>query len=170
MIHNMDANIGPEASPLHSKMVDGDLELSLIEQKPVSDPDSNIPGYFFLMKNSESGIEMGGINLRAGYTENIQLFRGNIGFTVLKSFQGHGYSARSCALLLPLIRALNLNPIWLTCNLNNIPSKKVIESIGAEYLETTIVRQDSPYIQFYPEGALNKLRFIWNTDKLNQAI
>jgi predicted acetyltransferase len=166
----MNADPDPLASLLKAKMVDGDLELNLFEQKQVSEPDSDIPGYFFLMRNSKSGSAMGSINLRAGYTDNIRRYRGNIGFTVFESFRGHRYSARSCVLLVPLIKALKLNPIWLTCNADNIPSKKIIESIGAKYIETTMIRQDSPYIQYYPEGARTKLRFSWSFDSSNNEV
>jgi predicted acetyltransferase len=143
-------------------MVDGDLELVLLEQKPVSDPDSAIPGYSFLMRSPASGAEMGRINLRAGYTENIRLYRGNIGFTVFEAYRGHRYAARSCVLLVPLIKSLDLDPIWLTCNVDNPGSKKIIESIGAGYLDTTVIPDDSPYVRYYPEGARRKLRFIWS--------
>jgi tagatose 1,6-diphosphate aldolase len=160
----MDANVNPLSALLNSKMIDTDLELILLERKPVSDPDSEIPGYFFLMRNVQSGLDMGSINLRAGYTENIRLYRGNIGFLVSEDFRGHRYAARSCALLVPLIKALNLDPIWLTCNVDNIRSKKAIESIGAKYLDTTVIRQDSPYLRYYPEGARTKLRFMWNME------
>ena len=135
--------------------------LVLLVKKPVSAPDSGIPGYAFLMRNTASGAEMGRINLRAGYTENIRLYRGNIGFTVLEAFRGHRYAARSCRLLEPLIKSLNLDPIWLTCNVGNTASRKVIESLGAGYAGTAEIPRDSPYLRYYPEGARRKLRFRW---------
>jgi predicted acetyltransferase len=146
-------------------MIDGDLELVLVERKPVSDPDSGIPGYSFLMRNPASGAEMGRIKLRAGYTENIRLYRGNIGFTVFEAFRGHRYSARSCGLLAPLIKSLDLDPIWLTCNVDNPGSRKIIESIGAEYVDTTVIPDGSALIRYYPEGARRKLRFIWRPSR-----
>jgi predicted acetyltransferase len=131
-------------SILKSLMVDDDLHLVFLEQKKVSEPDTDVDAYFFKMKSLQTGEEMGGINIRAGYTENMVNFRGNIGYAVAEKYRGHRYSARSCVLLIPVIKALGLNPIWLTCNMDNEASKRSIESIGARFVDTTVIPESSP--------------------------
>lgn len=143
------------------KLIDDELELVFSERKRVTAPDNNLFAYHFKMKNKKSGDEMGEINIKAGYNENIINYRGNIGFTVYKNYRGHHYSGRSCILLIPVIKFLKLNPIWITCNIDNHASRKNIEKIGAVYIETTTISETSPYFQYYPVGARKKLKFKW---------
>jgi len=51
---------------------DDDLHLHFKEIKPVSEPDTNIFAFHFSMQNTMTREEMGGINIKAGYTENIE--------------------------------------------------------------------------------------------------
>ena len=142
-------------------LVDEDLTLVFIEKVLVSPPDTDIFAYRFTMNHTASGQAMGGINIKAGYTENIRMYRGNIGFTVSEVHRGHHYSARSCQLLIPVLQWLGLDPIYLTCNVDNFASKKNIERLGAGFIEEVIIPKTSPYFSYYPEGSRRKLRFKW---------
>jgi predicted acetyltransferase len=132
-------------------------------KKQVTEPDNKIEAYCFTMINSFTGNEIGEINIKAGYTENIVNYRGNIGFTVYNSFRGKHYSARSCVLLIPVIAALEMTPIWLTCNIDNILSTRTIERIGAVYINTVTVPEE--YYPYYPEHARVKNRYQWEPIK-----
>jgi predicted acetyltransferase len=140
---------------------EADLKLVFTHQAPASEPDSGIPAYHFSMRSTETDEELGSINIRTGYTENIVKYRGNIGFGVFEKFRGKYYSARSCLLLVPVLKLLTLNPVWITCNVDNEASRKNIERIGAEYLGTVTIPSDYPHISFYPEQARNKRRYRW---------
>jgi tagatose 1,6-diphosphate aldolase len=104
---------------------------------------------------------MGEINLRAGYTENIELYRGNIGFSVYEGFRGNHLSGRSCLLLRPFIQSLGLEAVWLTCDLNNFASRRNLEYIGARYVDPRHVSDGSPNAAYYPVHARIKLRYWW---------
>lgn len=145
-------------------LIDKELELIYIGKNNISEPDNHLFAYRFVMKNVESHEEMGGINIKGGYTENIINYRGNIGFAVNDNFRGHRYSSRSCILLIPIIKYLGLNPVWITCNVDNHASRKNIESIGAKYLETITIPDYSAYAKYYPENARQKLRFRWDVE------
>lgn len=140
---------------------DDDLKLVFTQRTPVSEPDMEITAYHFLMRNALTDEEMGGINIKAGYTENIVKYRGNIGFSVLVNFRGKHYSSRSCLLLVPVLKVLKMNLVWITCNADNSASVKNIERIGAVYQETLTIPPDYPYLSFYPEHARNKKRYKW---------
>lgn len=142
-------------------LIDGDLKLVLAEIKEVTPPDNHLKAYYFNMVNSITNQKMGGINIKAGYTKNIELFRGNIGFVVNKEFQGHHYASRSCKILIPVIKLLSLNPIWLTCDIDNIASSKSIESIGAIYVGTETIPDDDENAKYYPIGSRSKRRYKW---------
>ena len=143
-------------------LIEEELRLILKETGLASEPDTTVPVYKFKMVHTRSGVEMGEINLRAGYTENIELYRGNIGFTVYEGFRGGHLSGRSCLLLKPFIGSLGLETIWLTCNADNVASERNLVYIGAQYVDTTHVRDDSHYAAYYPVHARVKLRYRWD--------
>ena len=142
-------------------LIDEELRLVLKDTGPASEPDAAVPVYKFKMIHARAGTEMGEINLRAGTTENIELYRGNIGFTVLPAFRGHHLSGRSCLLLKPFIRSLGLETIWLTCNPDNIASERNLVYAVARYVDTRHIADDSPYAACYPVHARTKRRYRW---------
>ncbi len=138
-----------------------DLILRFVGTEPVTPPDEEALAYRFVMIHADSGAEMGQINIKAGYTEHIVLFRGNIGYSVHEGFRGHRYAARSCRLLVPVIERLGLDPVYITCNEDNTASRRTIESLGAEYLGNARVDATSPYLCYHPENARDKRRYRW---------
>ena len=142
-------------------MVDGDLKLLLAKIQDVTPPDQTLKAFYFNMINVDSNLKMGGINIKAGYTQNIEKFRGNIGFAVDEPYRGNHYASRSCKLLVPIIKLLSLNPIWITCDVDNVASMKSIESIGAIYIETTTISDSDDNAQYYPIGSRSKRRYKW---------
>ncbi len=113
-------------------MVDDDLTLKLEEMCPYNPEKKHVPEYKFAMVNTNTQSPMGKIRLRVGLTEILKQYGGHIGYEVDEPYRSHRYAARSCRLLLPLIRALGINPVIITCDPDNIPSAKTIESLGSE--------------------------------------
>jgi predicted acetyltransferase len=143
------------------KLVDGDLELVFTGREKATEPDAEIDSYKFAMLNRATGESIGGINLRAGFTENIVKYRGNIGFTVFEGHRGHHYSSRSCLLLKPVFDFLGLEIIYITCDEDNAASKKNIEGTGAKFLGVSAIPGNYEHIRYYPEGSRKKLRYEW---------
>jgi tagatose 1,6-diphosphate aldolase len=143
-------------------MRDEELSLRLAAKVPPDHKKGWVPSYHFEMVHSGDGTVLGHINLRIGNTENLLMFAGHIGFAVLEPFRGHHYAARSCQLLIPLIRHHRLDPAWLTCNVDNEPSKRTMELIGAKYVETVTMPDDYPYAPDYPPDSRTKRRYRWD--------
>jgi hypothetical protein len=76
------------------ELIDGELKLELIQKVQANHENGFLPVYRFKMVNTINGIEMGGINFRVGYTDNVRFFRGNIGFTVYEDFRGNHFALR----------------------------------------------------------------------------
>jgi predicted acetyltransferase len=140
-------------------MVDDDLTLELEEMCPYNPEKKHVPEYKFAMVNTHTQTPMGKIRLRVGLTEMLRQYGGHIGYEVDEPYRGHRYAARSCRLLLPLIRALGINPVIITCDPNNIASAKTIESLGAELMATKEVefepgdfRRTSNYYLYLEQG------------------
>lgn len=103
-----------------------------------------VPAYHFWMLQSEEPKIVGGINLRIGEGPNIDRVIGHVGYHVYPFARGHRYAERACRLLLPLARHHGVDPLWITCNPDNIPSRKTIERLGGVLTQTLPIPMDHP--------------------------
>ncbi len=140
---------------ISSELIDSDLILKLKEILTESPDDIPVLTYKFLMISNEN-LEMGGINLRIGNTNDLELYRGHVGYTVLPEFRGRHYASRSLKLILPVAGQLGINPVWITCNPDNIASRRTCQIAGAEFVD--IVRLP-PEHYLYKRGEREKCRY-----------
>lgn len=105
-------------------------------------PVHKVPAYFFRIVLRESGCMVGKINLRDGSNEHIELYAGHIGYKVELEHRGHGYAARALRLILPAARKLQIDPLWITCDPDNVASCRTCEHAGAELIEIVDVPAD----------------------------
>lgn len=99
----------------------------------------------------------GGIGLRIGSTPELELYSGHIGYHVYPPARGRHFAERSCRLLLPLARAHGMDQLWITCNPDNVASRRTCERLGAELMETVRLPRDHP---FYARGEREKCRYL----------
>jgi len=119
---------------------DGDLNLEF--SRFVAHPVHKVPTYYFHLRHAETGEEMGMINLRISSSVHVERYAGHIGYLVHPQFRGHRYAARALRLLQPFARKLQLDPLWITCDPENIPSQRSLELAGAQLVETVDVPPD----------------------------
>jgi RimJ/RimL family protein N-acetyltransferase len=100
----------------------------------------------------------GGIGLRVGHTRDIELYLGNIGYNVQPFARGNHYAERACRLIRPLALAHGIRPLWITCNPDNIPSRRTCERLGCTLIETVPLPADHV---LRSRGDREKLRFRW---------
>jgi predicted acetyltransferase len=112
-----------------------DAELRLELEGYGVHPYHQVPTYTFAMVNADSAEELGGIRLRVGSTPHVELYAGHIGYNVHPRHRHHRYAARSVVLLTPLARKLGLDPLWITCDPENIASRRTLEITGAQFVE-----------------------------------
>jgi predicted acetyltransferase len=133
----------------------GDLELHLADYSLHSF--HRVPTYFFRMMSIDRGEEMGNINLRIGSSPHIERYAGHIGYGVHPAYRGHHYASRSLALLLPFARSLGIDPLWITCDPDNVASRRSLELAGAEFMEIINVPEDCGIRKY--GGKLRKCRY-----------
>ena len=133
----------------------GDLELRLVDYSV--HPFHRVPTYSFHMVGISHGMQMGQINLRIGSTPHVERYAGHIGYGVHSQYRGHHYAARSVKLLLPLARRHELDPIWITCDPENLASRRSLEIAGAEFVEVVDVPPDCGIRKY--GGKLRKCRY-----------
>lgn len=125
------------------RLVDKDLELVLVEQRP-ADPDRGlVPEYKFEMRHVETAKRLGEIGLRTTLTPKLSEYGGHIGYEVESLYRGNRYAARSCKLLFSLANSHDINPMLITCSTNNAASKRTCEIIGAKLIEIKTIYVES---------------------------
>ena len=139
------------------QLVDGDLELILAEKRPANPAKGFVPVYVFHMRPVGQKTNVGNIALRVGHNENIEKYAGHIGYYVSPKYRGHRYAARSCKLVLPIARRHSLNPLWITCNPDNLASRRTCEIVGARFVET--VKVPPNFYRLYKNSDRLKCRY-----------
>lgn len=144
-----------------TSLVDGDLTLVLSESHGASPRHDDAPTYRFAMRHSEQGAHMGNLSVRAANTEYIVQIFGHIGYGVRPLFRGHRYAARACRLVLPILAHHQIDPIWITCNPDNISSRRTCELIGAQLINIVPVPE---HTDLYLIGDRQKCRYRLSAD------
>lgn len=139
-----------EVGPLR----DGELELRLCECRAGDPAREFIPSYYFEMR--VDGCFAGRIDLRIGNTPSLLLYGGHIGYGVHPNYRGHHYAERACRLLLPLAKVHGLHTLWITCNPDNLPSRRTCERLGATLVEIVPLPEDNDQ---YLRGERQKCRY-----------
>lgn len=115
-----------------------ELELDRFEIHPVH----HVQTYQFRMVQRETREKLGNLRLSIGSTPHLELYAGHIGYGVLPKHRGHHYAARAVRLVIPLARHLGLDPLWITCDPENMASRRTLELAGAELIEIVDVPED----------------------------
>jgi tagatose 1,6-diphosphate aldolase len=135
-------------------LADERLKLVLLKTESAEVSPWSSPAYRFEIQTREAGVRVGTINLRVGESKLLTHYAGQIGFAIDEPHRGHHYAERACRLLLPFAGMNGLSPVWITCSPDNHASRRTIERLGAEYVETVEVPADYPL----PDGALRQKR------------
>jgi predicted acetyltransferase len=123
-------------------LTDSDLTLVLIDRMPGNPARNWLPAYHFAMRHTDTGERLGHIDLRIGMTPHLLRYGGNIGYEVLEKHQGHRYAARSCRLLLSLARDHGMAELWITCDVDNIASRRTAERAGFTLVDVIPLREE----------------------------
>lgn len=138
------------------RLVDGDLELVLLNTAP-GDPEKDwAPSYSFEMRLAGTTTRVGAINLRIGDSDRIVIYGGHIGYEVDAPHRGRHFAARSCRLLFPLCRRHGVATLWITCNPDNVASRRSCELAGGTLVEIVDLPEDN---DMYQEGDRQKCRY-----------
>lgn len=133
---------------------DTDLRLELVGRE--ENAIHHVPTWNFRMVHAESGEELGTIRLREGHSRHVLMYAGQVGYGVHEAYRGKRYAERSLRLLLPFARRLGLDVLWVTCDPENLASRRTLERLGAELVEVVDVPEDCV---IFRSGHLRKCRY-----------
>ncbi len=80
------------------------------------------------------GRPIGDCDLRMGHSEALYE-QGNIGYAIDPIYRGNNYAEKACYILFKLAKRLGMSYLIVTCDCENIPSRKTIENAGGKLLE-----------------------------------
>lgn len=93
-----------------------------------------LPAYHFYICDLNQNI-MGTCDLRIGYSESLY-YGGHIGYRINEKYRGNRYAAKACKLLFLLAKKHGMEYLYITCNPDNLPSRKTCEYLNGEFLGT----------------------------------
>ena len=130
--------------------------LRLVATQP-ADPVKNwVPFYVFHIMSASTGYRAGEIHLRIGSTEHMRLYGGHVAYGVRPEYRGNHFAGRALRLLMPLALRHGLAELWITCNPENVASRRTCEFAGAELVEIIDL---PPNLDMYQEGERQKCRY-----------
>lgn len=124
-----------------SFLCDGELMLSLERTAPADPVRGWVPAYHFHICLSD-GTKIGSCDLRLGHNRGLY-YGGNVGYTVFPDYRGRHYAEKACRLLFKLAKRHDLGWLIITCQPENIPSRRTCERLGGELLEIAPLPEDN---------------------------
>jgi predicted acetyltransferase len=82
------------------------------------------------------GEYVGRISLRHTLTELLLTWGGHIGYGVRPSARRRGYATQALAAMLPVCAEMGIDPVLVTCDTDNVGSRRAIETNGGVYEDT----------------------------------
>jgi tagatose 1,6-diphosphate aldolase len=128
-------------------------------EKLAKHPGSRVLSRYYRMIDS-AGEHVGNINLRLESTQHVIRIAGHVGYGVHAAHRGHRYAAQAVRLIVPVAREHGIDPLWITCDPENIASRRTLELAGAEYVETVPILLRNA---IFPAGNPRKCRFRLST-------
>ncbi len=104
------------------------ISSELAKEKGLNIPAGYVAESVFWLIDQEEFI--GKVNIRHQLTEKLKQAGGHIGYDIRPSLRNRGYGKNILRLALEEAKKIGKDQVLLTCNVNNLPSKKVIEENG----------------------------------------
>jgi len=106
------------------------------EAKGIGLPDGYVPHTVYWLVDGEGYI--GRLDIRHELNEFLNKFGGHIGYDIRPTRRKLGFGKLILKLALEKAKELGIKEAVLTCNLDNMGSRKIIEDSGGKFIEFTI--------------------------------
>jgi predicted acetyltransferase len=89
-------------------------------------PKGYVPDSFFWLVDGDT--YMGRVSIRHYLTPNLRKIGGHIGYEIRPSKRGKGYGTKILKFALPKARDLGIKKVLVTCDADNVASRRIIEA------------------------------------------
>ena len=139
---------------------DGVVDLIIQHRMPAVPAQALLPSYHFCISPHNQYLAAGRIDIRIGHNHETR-YVGNIGYSVFEPYRGRHYALRACRLVRRIALEHGIHKLIITCNPDNLPSKRTCEGLGAKLLEVVDLPPNS---RLYQRGERVKCVFEWDLD------
>ncbi|NLY09571.1 MAG: GNAT family N-acetyltransferase [Tissierellia bacterium] len=108
-----------------------------------------VPATQFIFVRCRDSKIVGTIQIRHYFNDYLQVYGGNIGYSIRPSERGKGYGSAMLRECLKHCRRYGLDRVLITCEEHNIASRKVIISNGGKYECTVYEPDENIYLERY---------------------
>lgn len=122
-------------------MRDDVIKLTLLKLLPHGHPDMGEMPILFFRIRLLNGTWIGNCDLRLG-DSNVTEILGHVGYSIQEVYRGHHYAVRACKLLCDYAKRAHMTQLDITCDIDNYPSIRTCELLGAEKVATIAVPAD----------------------------
>ncbi len=136
---------------------DGEIDLRLLKLVPPDLEKKHSPSYHYEIYLHQTSTLIGSIRLRIGSDESLY-FPGHIGYHIFEEYRGHHYAYKACLCIKCVALSHELETLWITCNPDNIASKKTIERLLATLVEIGPIPVTH---EMYLKGETHKCIYEW---------
>ncbi|WP_417484111.1 GNAT family N-acetyltransferase [Maricaulis salignorans] len=103
-----------------------------------------------------AGQTVGEVRVRLGDSDDLKRHFGQIGYEVYPAYRGRGHASLACQLALTVMRDLGYGEAWITCNPENLASRRVCDKAGAKLVEIIDIPVEHV---MYEHGIRQKCRY-----------
>jgi predicted acetyltransferase len=112
-------------------LTDGEIQLIPLEYLQADFKKGFVPAYMFgIVSVTNKENILGKIVLRVGDNEKT-FYGGHIGYKVEDESRGRNYASKACFLVREVALSHGMKKLIISCNPNNIPSRRTCEKVGA---------------------------------------
>jgi predicted acetyltransferase len=142
---------------------DGVIDLIVVFCDDGRGEHGTVPFYACRMCLGGTDIRIGTISLRLNAADNLEFFYdGNLGYIIREEFRGKGFAVRACLLASRIATLEGMNELIINCNDQNASSIRVIEKLGAEFIETIVVPDE--YLDEH-DASSKRRSYLWKLPK-----
>ena len=109
------------------------LLLVLQKELPANEEKGYAPSYQFGICLKKEQKRIGHITLRAGNNTILREYSGHISYRIDAPHRGHRFASEACKAMLPVASSVGIDPIRITCDPDNIASRRTCELAGGKY-------------------------------------
>ena len=145
-------------------MSDGEIEVVVKEKRPAPQKEGYVPAYEFDIRLAGKPDRIGRVGLRIGNTNYVIMYGGHIGYGIDEQYRGNRYAAKACNLVKSVAIAHGLKTLWITCNPDNIASRRTCGILGCKLVEIIDLPENTSE---YRDGAKQNCRYRWDLGEQN---